>query len=375
MCSTAMAWVAHLWRAQKNAVSHISPLFWTLSFISLWFPMGFRFEIGPDYFSYQRMYELIADVGVLDYYRLGGWIELGYLLLLKFVSIAIGDFNGLFPLTAFIGLFLFFKAITNEYNSAHPAMCLFVFSTTIYFYFWGIDRLFLAVAISYHCLEYLFQGKIRQYFAGILIASLFHVSALVMIGVAFINRHDKERNARGSHIPTIHQPLLSIRLRRQDIRFIGLLLSLPFIFQAIALIIPYLPDRYHQYGTVDDRMRVFLSIGLKLPIAIILYYAERTVCRADNKYKVFATMYYASLFFQAFGGLVGVGRIGWYFWPSLCFALPMAIKASGRSFLMRVALVSLTLIYCIGYLIYAYFNPDGDRWELMFPYKNMFFEL
>lgn len=367
--SVLCAWIASTFTRSKISDRKAAAVFWTLSFLCLWFVMGFRFEIGVDYFNYKLMFNKVADLGLVGYYQAGYWNEPGYVLLLYLVNLVYGDFTGVFVCTSFISLLLIYRAFAFEAERIHVALCVFIFATTQYFYYFGIDRLFLAVSIITYGLRFIILGRNKKYYLTVLIAACFHISALFMVVNPFLielagkNRHRFLQNKR------LTQPKIKV------IYYFWLLCLIPFLFYILTLIIPYLPAKYQGYGQVSEIQNNLISIAMKLPVAlIVLSTMKRTISFYPSSI-LYSVLYVTSLIVQAFSGIAGVGRLGWYFWISLCFIFPIIIKSLSKNFLARTSVLIFLVTFCIGYMFYAYLGANSSRFEFMFPYKNLFFTL
>lgn len=367
--SCTFAWLAEVLPTGHGATRRPNPLFWWLSLLTLWFVMGFRQEIGVDYFNYQRTYENIAANGVAGFYLGGGRTEPGYVLLLYLVSLIYGKFDGVFICTSFIGLFLLYRAFAFEYGRMSLICAILIFSTTQYFYFFGIDRLFLAVSIVTHGFHFIVQGRRKKYLVSVALASLFHISASCMLFLPYLYTFDHNRTKFLPKDGILYQPTIKWP------RYIFILCLSPLIFYMLTLVIPYLPDRYHNYVGNVNFYSGFSSVIIKLPIALaLLLCLKKTLIYCQHSI-IYVSLYFASLFVQIFSGIAGVSRVGWYFWVSLCFALPMTLRGIKKDKLLYAGLMIFILIYCTGYFCHAYLNVDSPRFDMMFPYRNIFFDL
>jgi hypothetical protein len=88
----------------------------------------------------------------------------------------------------------------------------------------------------------------------------------------------------------------------------------------------------------------------------------------------YANVYIASILIQLFLGVLGLGRFGWYFWFPLCFLLPLLLR-SHKDLLKKAAMYGFVVSFCVGYMFYAYLGANSSRYQLMFPYRNVFFDL
>ena len=149
---------------------------------------GFRDMIGgSDVYIYGVYFEKVPslidwissgkiDVKVLNYF------EKGYLLYNSFIKIFISDKHYFFLITAIVSYLLIYKTII-KYNNA--ILIFFMFISKFLLVGFSYNRQLLALCVVWFVIDYLYRGKILYYCLGIIIASSFHVSALVMFPLIF----------------------------------------------------------------------------------------------------------------------------------------------------------------------------------------------
>ena len=365
--SVLFAWMANVFSQTTKKGKKLHPLFWMLSFCCLWFVMGFRFEIGVDYFNYQRMFNNVTIYGLWGYYEAGYLTEPGYVLLLYLVGLFYGNIEGVFICSSFIGLLLLYRAFSFESEHAHPALCVFIFATTHYFYFFGIDRLFLAVSIVMYSLRFVLLGRNIKYYLFILLAGCFHVSSLFMAFLPFVYT-SVQKYHKNDHFYS------AIFFKQNMFRIYLFMCLVPLIFYALRLVIPYLPDKYQNYLVLGDLMTIVPSIAMKLPIIFLLFMMMIKVGRSCPHAILYFFIYISSVVIQGATILVPIGRLGWFFWVPFCLAFPIGVR-SFRKTHIKLLLTTILFVFCIFYLFYAYLNVNNARFLLMFPYRNLFFSL
>jgi hypothetical protein len=368
LLSTGLAWIASAFPSRSNGRLRPNPIFWYLSLATLWFVMGFRLEVGVDYFNYQRIYYDVADLGIVGYYSHGMFLEPGYLALASLVHWVYGDFAGLFVCTSLIGLCLFYSAFAFGADRINPAWCVFIFATTQYYYYFGIDRLFLAVSVVTYGLRFLVRGRPRRFYWVVCLAAMFHVSAVFMLILPTFVGHVRTKT---SPIQLGVRSSLTVRTGR----YVLLLFCAPLLFYGLTLVLPHLPARYHAYGEGADLNASLLSVAMKVPVAMFILLTMPGAAARYPSAVLYGSMYITSLFVQAFSAIAEVGRLAWYFWAGLCFAFPFSIKSASTRTGVRLALAGCVACYCIVYMFHAYLGVESGRGEVMFPYRNMFFEL
>ena len=130
---------------------------------------------GADYKTYISYYEIIHEIGFASG-REPLWVV---------INLISPNKNVMLFLTAFVFLFFSSKSIyffVNKNRTMSWSILLLVFYST----FLNIMRQMIAVSIIVYFLKYIFRKKPLIYLLGVIIASLFHKSSIVMIVVPII---------------------------------------------------------------------------------------------------------------------------------------------------------------------------------------------
>ncbi|HKU26736.1 MAG TPA: EpsG family protein, partial [Candidatus Sulfotelmatobacter sp.] len=193
----------------------------TLSFSILFLIAALRYGIGTDYWArYAPLFQQIQQ-GNVD------GEEIGYVLLNKAVGLVTDDYQGIFIVTSFITVALFYRFFLRL--SINPALSVFIYSFGgFYLEDFNLVKQGLAIAILVNTYELALRKKHLAFVAATLIASSFHESALVWFAV---------------------WPLMWIRVGRAAriaiaAAMIGVILVVP---QAVSLIVQQAAPQYGWY--------------------------------------------------------------------------------------------------------------------------------
>ena len=164
-------------------------LYWSV-FLLFWFTAGWRYETGTDYFAYDELYRSTTTLGEAQ--QAGGitsdlgTTDIGYMLLNSLFRTIGTDINIMFFLIAFVTNLLLFGSI-GKYLPRYRFPCILAYYT---FCFFTLDmngiRQSIAVCIFIYSLRYIQQRQTVRYAATILIAALFHLSAVVVLPLYWI---------------------------------------------------------------------------------------------------------------------------------------------------------------------------------------------
>jgi hypothetical protein len=144
----------------------------SLSFSVLFLIAALRYGIGTDYWlRYAPLFEQ------LQYSNVEGQ-EIGYVLLNKAVGLVTDDYQGIFVVTSFLTIALFYRFFLRM--SINPALSVFIFAFGgFYLEDFNLVKQGLAIAILVNTFEFALRKKHVAFVLATLLAASFHTSALV----------------------------------------------------------------------------------------------------------------------------------------------------------------------------------------------------
>lgn len=336
----------------KKGISIPHRLFWFLSLIILIFIMGFRANsVGVDDLNYLRNYNIANSMNFFQYYSTYV-TEPGFYFLYKFVYVFFGDFQWLIIITSAITLTLFYKALSFEIENISLPLAIFIFALTQYFYYFGIIRMGLSVAIIAFGFRYILRNEKKKYFLLVLLATLFHYSSLFGLILLFLNFNKSEK------------------FKKSNLLKIILLIPVSFIFVRV-FVFPFIGASRYQ-GYIESDIGIDFGFLSSLPFLVLFFYYYNKIPVSSKNYKHF--QFYFFLFLikvvtEIFAPIIGIGRMVWYVNLSLCVLLPFTIKIT-KDFGVKMFLIAFTFFYCFIYSSYAYF-ANSHRGMFLLPYKNI----
>lgn len=330
-------------------------LFWFISMGILIFIMGFReYTIGVDGANYIHNYNLANSLSFAEYYSIRV-TEPGFYLLNRIIYVIFDNYQWLFISTAIITISCFYKAFSYEINNMSLSLVVLVFASTQYFYYFGIMRMGLAVSIIAVAYRYIIQGEKKKYVTMVLIATMFHYSALFALAGLFIKPNHMTNRFQNRNIIKI---MVLIPLAFYGVRF--------FIYPLIGA------SRYQKYIEATGTISLgFLTSSLPFLILFSVFYGRLAV--KERNYQFYFFLFIIKLFTEIFAPIIGIGRMVWYVNISLCFLLPATVRVN-KDYMIKLLLLTFIILYCVIYSYYAYFG-DSFRGQYMLPYENLFFKL
>lgn len=188
-----------------------------LMIFSLWLILfaGVRDNVGIDFNVYKDHYLMFPDIEALNIRR----FEIGFESLISLLKMIGLDYQAMFFVVAFITIYLFAKFYALYSKS--PILSLILFFLVPLYYLTSLNtiRQFLAVAIFAISIKYILSRSIIKYITLILIATLFHRTALFMIPVYFIGQYKPSIKL---YITLTALYIFSLHMLENIIRIIGL---------------------------------------------------------------------------------------------------------------------------------------------------------
>lgn len=156
-----------------------SKIFTIYTFIILSGLSGLRNGVGSDFFSYKYFYIDAFKINIVDQR------DFGYLILNRLVHVISDNPQWIFIVTALITNGLIIYTIKKKSEMFEISVYLYLAS---YMYFSTLNgiRQWLAAAILFSGIKYLFCRDFKKYIIVVLIASTIHQTALIMLLFYFI---------------------------------------------------------------------------------------------------------------------------------------------------------------------------------------------
>ena len=295
-----------------------------------------------DDYDYMQVFEWAGrySIGEITQYFKESGQEKGYLLLNWIVNkLTGGDYYIFQVIRTYFTFFLWGYAIrkfTKE-TGGGALMILFIWSH-IYFFVLnsGLIRIFMSIPMVLVSIYYILHEDIKKYFVSILLASVLHMSALIMLlllpYLIFKNYFYK------------HWILFFVS------SFFVVVASL---LTMATYLIPLLGDRYEGYGEVND-LSVPAGAFTTLPIFIAIYYFYKNMSfesvLSKKRFIIGMLLVALSIVFSIVVSVVQVGRIIFYTYLGLMIVFPLIFQNTEKKFIGLV-LKYLIIIYPLVYVM------------------------
>jgi hypothetical protein len=240
-----------------------------------------RYGIGPDYFSYQYLYERL-NVSVLHELKNGlDNQELGFRLIGSFLKKT--GFTYQMYLVLFAGINLIYVAKICKKYSKNPTMSMLLYFC-FYYFVWTYSGLRQGITISvgvYYLLEYMGNKNLFKLTFIVILLSLVHTSAIIIFPLTYL----------ALHLNLNRKMLIILSLLGMMISFIpiGSIISKLTFIPFISRLYPYLNTDYSIMNILD-----FQSLGRIVFLFIALLYYD-TFCKQGDISKKIIDIYILSL--------------------------------------------------------------------------------
>lgn len=315
-------------------------LFWLILLVFLFAlrhpSMGVDLQYG---FStgYIGNFERIANIQFSDLINRGiNHYEIGYVIynkLLSYVSTNTQFFLGACAFSALVPIiYMIFK------YSDSPLFSLIIYlGLPCFIMLFSGMRQIIAIGLCALSLNFIFKKRIFWFIIIVLLATLFHSSAIVFL---------------------IAYPIYFIKINKTGRLFSLVLIALVFIFrfQLFTILSKLLKDN----AEIDN------NGAINLFLVFIVIYVYCFFCgKIDEKTNGLLNLFLLGCICQAFGGVNSIAlRVGYYFIISLIFLIPKVVKNIRDNQTRLVSTIGISFAFIVFGLISLYVTS----WAMSYPY-------
>ncbi|WP_368665171.1 EpsG family protein [Sporosarcina sp. P29] len=298
------------------------------------------YTIGADVPTYLTYFSSMSQYSTFDSLMLGHRFESGYKILNKLISIFTTN-NQLF-LMVIACIAIIPIGITIYKHSKMPFLSFTLYITLNYysFTFSGL-RQAISYAIIFNSYSYIQERKIFKFILSVLIASLFHQSALIFLPAYF---------------------LVKIKINKFTIISILLFNVMIFTFrqQIFAIFINFF---YEDYGIVESKsFKWMLLCALIVIVGLFFYKKVISISQSNNALYILLIIGVSLMIFALVG--TNIMRISNYYYMFVILFIPEIINVIKDK---RLVLLIVYVLIVLNIIIYIWFlNIDGFN---IVPYK------
>ncbi|MEK5417023.1 EpsG family protein [Paenibacillus sp. FSL L8-0708] len=325
-----------------------------------------RYGFGADFFTYNAAFDRIRDGISLDAF------EPGYIFLNKFISYLGLPFNYLLLVVAIFNYVLLYKAI-EENLTKHKWLAMFLFLAYFDLFFYSLSAIRQSIALSVFMFasRYVKRKQLIKYVLWIYFASLFHVTALILIPFYFFyNKFSKSSFSKLSFVMG------------------GCILSYVFLIKYIDLLRPLMNTRIEYYVFIETSNGMHSSILYAVITGLLLLCWLFIITKLKNRPNIGATvgekteqkigipMMAMAVFLtlkvmQYMNYFSIMPRLEMYFYCFYIFAIPTALQAFEIN--SRRVLAGILVCCMIFFFILSYNQITEYAYEFYSTYKLIIF--
>ena len=323
-----------------------------LAFTLLVLVIGLRYGFGIDYPAYLHIFEHLGNTWSVER------LEPGFYFL-NWIIKALGAPGEVMIFICFL-ISLYFLHITIQKYSPYPELSYLIFFSIglLFFYTSGI-RQAIAISLCFFSVRYIFEKRVYPFLIILLVATTFHLTALIFLPVYFLARKTFKQYflflVYAASLAAIIRPLLVFELANPIIslvygdRFANILLEI---------------------AEIESRNT---GLGLKvifynaLTIFTIISYKDLI---SDNSKLVLTNLFiFGMLATNIFGGVPDVARLTWYFSSFMMLFIPVLISQFDN-FHLRIS-IYIFFFGALFLLLIRYLQTDV---YFAVPYRSILFQ-
>lgn len=259
--------------------NHMLYLFWGCCFL---FPIiamyGLRYGIGTDYNNYKQLYDVLHETSFSTYWMKHSegsgvyYVELLY----YFLNVIMPNYVILQWSLAIIIYTLLCLALRQYYGHLSYAYAIFIYLATQFIYSMNATR--FSIALCFLLLSYiaLAKGRDKRFFVCVILASLFHTSALFCLPIYFLKEY-KHKYANS----------------KRNITLLFLIILFPLLVQYVFNFASIFPVFARYFSTCIYAINTQIESGFKWLIHIVPIIMPLILfCRKEIFYSADTSIYF-----------------------------------------------------------------------------------
>ena len=309
-----------------------------------------RYNVGTDYNAYIEIYNRInhywTSSGAWNYYR----NEPLFFLINKISYLLFDSYLGVFFLSSLI-IHLFIMLGLDNYKE-HISISFALFIYYMYFFNFSLNgiRQTIALSIVFFALKYLLQRSFIKYLYWVVVATLFHNTAILTIPLYFlIYLNNNPAFKFVYYLSILLTPFVLIIL-------IGAFINLPIL------------ESYSHYVT-NKQLVIKPGFAIHiLPILIPVFLFKKNVIRVNTKYQVFFDISLLNIPYTYVAYYVDWGqRMAKYTNTVYLLLIPLAINSVRKEKNKHLLLIYYIIYFAFYYIGIYVLNNSSEA----FPYRSI----
>ncbi len=308
-----------------------------------------RYHVGRDYFNYLRMYDrVVKEIGKPAFWDFSE-NEPGFKALIVLCRFIFNDRQSIIYVSAIIGIFIAFLAYLRN-RSGNFALAVLGYMTYIYFPMMNTIRMGISVAVVLFSYEYIAQKKFWKFLIGVLIATSFHYSAIIVLPCYFFSN-------------SLFKASAGLTKFKRILYYVALIV----VITNIALIMNIFGETKYEHYISETYGGFKLPSPFSLAFWVIAIVFRKDFIAIDKRNRIYADLVILEIFFTFLSYRVSiVDRVLFYFVVAKIALFSSLYKVLGKYHLQILILLLLFI-----YLRYPY-NVFFSQKVMMVPYTTTF---
>lgn len=311
-------------------------------------------DVGTDLDTYRYHFRNYAQMSWMQLFEMvwTGEKEFGYIAITKILSYFTDNFQWVMICCACISVIPVWKLYRCENKLGFLIAVMFINIAPFSMYFSGL-RQAMAMAFAVPCYRYCKEQNVKKYLLVILLAYLFHKSALILL---------------------LMYPVYHLRLKKQlNILYLLPVIGLVYVFNMpiFRFLMLFIGDYAEEYA---DGIKTTGAYAVLLLLVVLLAYSflipDRN--RLDDDTVGLRNLLILSVFLQTFSGVHSIAaRMNYYYLLFIPLLIPRIISRGNNKYrtLIKISIICMVLFFTVYYFYKAY---TGDDILNVYPYKSFF---
>lgn len=326
--------------------------------ISLVIPIligGFRYGVGTDYFNYINLYNSHIKLSFGEFVESNGFGELLFFVLEKIAYTVSRDSRVIFIVSVGLTIIFFYLGI-KAYKIKYPGLVYLLYLTTIFSMTLNAIRQGIAMSLVFFASTFILRAEKVKYMLTIIVAGLFHISALLLLPIYFLGRFVDGNSAIKDKKIMNSSEYVKYFIR---IAFSIVVISL-ICLNAFALVLS-IPgfEKYELYLSFNEQGNNYIFFIKAALVLLTVILSRYTVFNGNvRQNKLFLLFSVVEVVLLTLGFMSPfVKREALYFSPFLLLILPNMIDAiKGSS--VKVVIYAVLVLYGVAFFTVSYFMLD-----------------
>lgn len=309
------------------------------------FVVGFRYNVGVDWEGYTNDFDTFVKFPNLAYSD--QYFEYAYFVINKIIANSGLSYEWMFFTVAFISWFFVFKSVPKLLL---PLFLTFIFFDEVFFSSMNGVRQFAAISVWLFASKFIISKDLKKYLFFIVLASLFHTSALILIPFYFIPYHKLNKRS-----PWLILFILTFLIGASPIFLDLSKKAVLFIGDKVDFIGTYTRYSDSEHFSINQETQTGLGFTFKILVNLFIILISGRVLEKYPETKTYFVLFFiGAILFNLTYNIQILGRINSYFLIFRPFILAVAVYYFWAHRKYRIFVIGFVALYFLIFLSAIY---------------------